>query len=553
MKNDVIKNITEEEKVSVSREEYETMRASLKAMETQIAEKDSQIAEKDLVIAQKNTLIAEQESQLAWFFEQLKLSKHKTFSFSSEKAENLFGEQMSLFFNEAEHTADPSVSEIPFEPDTKEVAAYKRKARTGTVRDILPDNVPVEVVEHRPESTVCPECGAEMVEIGKETKQTLVIIPAQVKIREDRYYTFACKECEKDTEKTIIVKTAKEPSLIPGSFASSEAVAYLMIQKFVMASPLYRLEKELNGQGIQLSRQTMSNWTLKCTEYLKPIYDELHRRLVAKKVLHADETTLQVLREPGKAAQSKSYMWLYRTSGNEEHPIVLYEYKPNRKTENPEKFLAGFEGYLHTDGYEVYHKLSGITVVGCWAHARRNFTDAVKIIPEKDRSGTMAAEGLKYIEHLFALEKEYEHLSPEDRYSKRLAEAEPVIDALFAWAKKQKPVKSLSGKAVNYLIQQEAYLRNYLKDGRTEITNNRAERSIKPFVIGRKNFLFANTPNGAESSAIIYSLIETAKENQLDPYRYLKFVFDTAPGINDKAEMAVRLLPENAPAYCRAY
>ncbi len=212
----------------------------------------------------------------------------------------------------------------------------------------------MEVVEHRlPESErSCPQCGTTMTEIGKDVRRSLVIVPAQVKIREDWFYTYACQNCKLNGTETPVLKTDKLPSVIPGSYASPEAIAHIAVQKYVMGSPLYRQAAELNRSGVMLSRQTMSNWLMWASEHwLAPIYEQLHKQLVSQKVLHADETTLQVLHEEGKKAQSKSYMWLYRTSGDAEHPIVLYEYKPDRKSENAEKFLSGFSGWLHADGY----------------------------------------------------------------------------------------------------------------------------------------------------------------------------------------------------------
>lgn len=256
-------------------------------------------------------------------------------------------------------------------------------------------------------------------------------------------------------------------------------------------------------------------------------------------MLHADETTLQVLRESGKKAQAKSYMWLYRTSGDTDHPIVLYEYQPSRSQEHPKEFLKGFHGYLHTDGYVGYHSLQEeITVVGCWAHLRRKFDEAVNVLPKNKRStGTAAAVGQAYCRKLFEIERSLSGLTPEKRYTKRLELEKPVLDALLTWANTRTAVpKSALGQALEYLKNQWPYLVNYLKDGRLELSNNRAERSIKPFVIDRKNFLFANTPNGDQSSAVIFSLIETAKEYGMDPYKYLLYVLKTAPALSSSEE-----------------
>lgn len=204
-----------------------------------------------------------------------------------------------------------------------------------------------------------------------------------------------------------------------------------MTQKFVMGSPLYRQEQELNRRGIPLSRQTMSNWILKAAEdYLTPVYEQLHRELLSREVLHADETTLQVLHEPDKKPQSDSFMWLYRTGKDTEKAIVLYEYQPNRKHDHPEAFLKGFKGYLHTDGYSGYHCLpENITVVGCWAHARRKFDEAMKSLPKGKAKGSSAAQGLAYCTLLFEIEKSLAELPPKDRYTQRLEQAKPVLDA----------------------------------------------------------------------------------------------------------------------------
>ena len=394
-----------------------------------------------------------------------------------------------------------------------------------------------------------------MVEIGKEVRRTLQMKPAEFWVREDVYYTYACKNCEQETGEANIVKAAKEPALLSGSFASAEAVAYLAAQKFVMHSPLYRLEQEFNRQGLKLSRQTMANWLLNVSEkWLWPVYDVLHEQLCREPVLHADETTLQVLKEPGRSSTSKSYMWLYRTSGCAKQAIVLYEYQPTRKAEHAEAFLKGFSGWLHAGGYQGYHRLPGnIRVVGCWAHARRKFDEALSTLPQERRKDSPVAMGECYCSRLFKLEQALAELTPEERYEKRLEQEKPVLDALLSWANEMQAKtapKSALGKAIHYLLEQWPYLTRYLEDGRLELSNNRAERSMKPFVMGRKNWLFANTPGGAQASSVIYSLIETAKENGLDPYRYLLWLLQNAPQLSETdAAWAEKLLPANAQCH----
>ena len=495
------------------------------------------------------------QAQIQWLMEQLRLLRQKRFGASSEQTSEDAVEQLSFLFNEAEVYADQTAKE---DDSSVVVAAHKRHKKHEYTLDELPENVPVEVVEHRlpDEELVCPECGDTMTEIGKDVRRRLKLEPAKVVVVEDWYYTYACRKCEKENIETPVVKAVREPNFIPGSFATPDAVAHLMVQKFAMGSPLYRQEQELKRRGVPLSRQTMSNWMMWSAEHLlAPVYDQLHRELLTREILHADETTLQVLHEPGKTAQSKSYMWLYRTGGDTDRPIVLYEYQSGRGACHPQTFLAGFKGYLHADGYSGYHSLPNeITVVGCWAHARRKFDEAMKSLPKGKAKNSSAAQGLAYCNLLFKIEEGLANLSPEERYDQRLKQAKPVLDAMLAWANTRTAApKSALGKAFTYLKDQWPYLVNYLKDGRLELSNNRAERSIKPFVIDRKNFLFANTPSGARGSAVIFSLIQTATENGLDPYRYLVWLMASAPQLDlSLPENVQLLLPWNAPDSCYA-
>ena len=535
---------------------------STKEMQTSNAEmvtiSRAEYEEKNARLAAQDERISRLENQVELLMEALRLARHKQFGASSEKSEDTFMEQLSFLFNEAEVF---SAAEKDAEENVTVVAAHKRHKKYEYTLDSIPEDIPVEQVEHRLEGKdlVCPQCGDTMTEIGKEVARTMKIIPAQTIVREDVYYTYACKKCSENADEgceTPVVKTPREKNIIPGSFATPEAIAHIMTQKFVMGSPLYRQEQEINRQGIHLSRQTMSNWILRAAEdYLTPVYEQLHKELLQRDVLHSDETTLQVLHEPGKAPQSESYMWLYRTGGDTDKPIVLYEYQPGRGAKHPKEFLAGYKGYLHTDGYAGYHNLpEEITVVGCMAHLRRKFDEAVKSLPKGKAKGSSASQGLAYCNLLFGIEQEIADKTAEERYEERLKQAKPVLDAMLSWANSRTAApKSALGKAFHYLREQWPYLTNYLKDGRLEISNNRAERSIKPFVIDRKNFLFANTPKGATGSAIMFSLIQTAIENSLDPYRYLTWLMKTAKDANlENPETVQGLLPWNAPEECRS-
>ena len=537
-----------EEMVTISRAEYERLQRE----KARNAKLEAKFAAREQEQAQVITSLTLQNE---WLLEQLKLSKKKLFGRSSEQAEQMVMDQLSLTMNEVEAYifGMNSAGKAPVA-----VKAHERKRQSGNVLDVVPEGTPTEVVEHRlPEDErICSACGSKLVEIGKEVRRSLMMKPAKFWVREDVYYTYACKNCEQETGEANIVKAARGPALLPGSFASAEAVAHIVIQKFVMYSPLYRLEQEFNRQGLRLSRQTMANWLLNISEkWLRPVYDTLREQLCREPVLHADETTLQVLKEPGRSSTSKSYMWLYRTSGCTKQAIVLYEYQPTRKAEHAEAFLKGFSGWLHADGYQGYHKLpENIRVVGCWAHARRKFDEALQTLPKEMQRDAPAVIGECYCPRLFKLEQAFAELTPEERYEKRLEQEKPVLDALLSWANEMQAraaPKSALGRAIHYLLEQWPYLTRYLEDGRLELSNNRAERSIKPFVMGRKNWLFANTPGGAQASTVIYSLIETAKENKLGPYKYLLWVLQSAPGLSQADEFwAEKLLPANAPQEC---
>ena len=307
------------EMVTISRAEYEELQAQSKR-------------------------VSELESRVDMLMEALRLAQHKRVGASSVKSEDALMEQLSFLFYEAEVF---SAAEMKAEVDITVVAAHKRHKKHEYTLEKIPEDLPTERIEHRLEGTdlVCPQCGDTMSEIGTEVVNRLKIIPAQVIVEQHIYYSYACQTCNKEDIETPVAKAPREKNIIPGSFATPEAVAHIMTQKFVMGAPIYRQEQDLNRQGIHLSRQTMSNWILRATEdYLTPVYEQLRKELLARDVLHADETTLQVLHEPGKKPQSESYMWLYRTSGDTDKPIVLYEYQPGRGAKYPKEFLAGYKG-----------------------------------------------------------------------------------------------------------------------------------------------------------------------------------------------------------------
>lgn len=490
------------------------------------------------------------EAKVKWLEEQFRLAQQKRFGSSSEKTNP---DQLS-FFNEAEETADSTVEEPIVETIT-----YKRKKQRGQ-RKLMLENLPTETIEYRlsDEEQVCSCCGGALHEMSTEVRKEIEVIPAQVKVKEHVRYVYSCRHCERHGIETPIETATMPEPVFPGSMASPSSMAYTMAQKYVEGMPLYRQEKHLERFGISIPRQTLANWILYGADtWLRLIYDRMHQHLLELDIIHADETPLQVLSEPGRSATSKSYMWLYRT-GQEDTPIVLYDYKQTRAGKHPAHFLADFNGYLCVDGYGGYNKVSDVTLVGCWAHARRKFTEALQALPESAELFTVKTkEGLAFCNQLYAIERELKDVSPEERYEIRLERSQPVLGAFLAWLREQTPrvlPKSALGQAIKYCRNQWEHLEAFLQDGRLEIDNNRAERSIKPFVIGRKAWLFSNTAKGAESSAIIYSVVETAKENGLNPFNYLSYLFEELPNMDTtEVDKLDQLLPwsPTLPEECR--
>lgn len=491
------------------------------------------------LLYQQASQIEQLQQKVQWFEEQFHLARHKQFGTSSERS---IKEQPNLF-NEAEAVAEAG----PVEEAIRQTITYERK-KPG--RRPIPKDLPIERIEYRlpEEEQICTTCGEHLHEMSEALRHEVKLVPAQVKIVQHARFVYGCRNCDKNGIE-VPIKTAKAPRpVIEKGLASPSAVAYVMTLKFVDGVPLYRQEQHYARLGIDLSRGVLSNWMIKGSEWLELIYDRLKQNLLEQEVLHADETTLQVLKEPGRAAESQSYMWLYRT-GCTGPPIVLFEYQPTRSGEHPRKFLEGFKGYLHADGYAGYHNIPNVTLCGCWAHFRRKADEALKGLPAKQRrsGNSKAQELLERINRLFVIERELKRDSPEDRLAARNLRSRPKVEELRKWLDDIAPSilpKSLFGLAVNYGRQQWPKLVQFLEDGRVEIDNNRSERSIKPFVIGRKNFLFCNTPKGARASAVIYSIMESAKENRLNPYAYLNYLFEQLPNLESRDnETLDRLLP----------
>ena len=478
---------------------------------------------KDAYIEHLENTIKNLQGQVNNLTEMVLLLRKEKFGSSSEKTPRKdITEQISLF-NEAEQEADSSVPE----PVSREVKGYTRK-NTRTKREEIIKDLPVREIlcESAPEDQYCLQCDTALKPIGKETvREELEYIPAKLQIVRYVRMAYECPKC-KHTDQPYIQKALTPSSLMNHSLASPSSVANVMYQKYVNSVPLYRQEKDWERLGMALTRATMANWIIRCSEdYFIPIIDYLRNELLKRDIIHCDETPVQVLKEKGKKPQTKSYMWLYRTGTDDEAQIILYDYQPSRNGDHAATFLKDFKGYVHSDGYTGYNKLDGIIRCGCWAHLRRKFVEAISERKTSDTPLTSAEIGREYCNQLFKIEEGLTNLSPEKRYYKRLELAKPVLEAFWCWLENLTVLKgSALGKAVTYARNQKQYMENYLLDGRCSISNNIAENSIRPFTVGRKNWLFTDTPKGASASAAVYSIVETAKANGLEIYTYLEYL-----------------------------
>ena len=488
--------------------------------------------------AQLNQTIANLNETVAYL-------KRKLFASSSEKTKtDAISGQMDLF-NEAEAVADPSVPEPTLE---EAVGGYKRQARKAraTREEILAGLPVIEVPCTVPdEDRNCPYCNTPMEVIGKKiVREELRIIPAKVERIRYVQEVLGCPECKKDGASVIVGAETPSP-LLKHSLASPSTVAYVMYRKYVNSIPLYRQEADWKQMGVKLGRATLANWVIKCgLDYMEPVYERLHEHLLERDIIHADETPCQVLKEDGKTAQSKSYMWLYGSGNDGLPPIRLYDYQPGRGGYHAEAFLEGFSGYLTCDGFGGYNKLKNVTRCGCLAHMRRYWYEALPGKNRKFPDKTPAEIGFDYCNRLFELEREYEDLDAATRKTKRL-ETEPAIwEAYWSWLETVNPAGgSRLAKAVTYAKNQKPYMENYLLDGRCSISNNIAENIARPYAVGRKNFLFHDTVKGARASFIIYSLVETAKYNNLNIYAYLETVLLYMPDYKNEPESIEELMP----------
>jgi len=502
-----------------------------------MAENIDQILMENENLKQENsslkTILAEREAEINLLKEAIRLSREKLFGSSSEKTPD---GQLSLgFFDEAEKEANLNADE----PTIERVTKKKRTSRTDNLA-----HLETEVTEYTlPEDKLlCPKCNTPLKKITDETRETIKLYKRVIRHLEKRA-VYACPQCE------FVIKADMPKLPIEGSLADASALSQVIVDKFANHLPLNRQSQDYERVGLSLSRQTLSNWIIKSSDLLDIIYQGMKKELLSKDILHADETTVQVLKESGKEAKSKSYMWLYQTSRYDK-PIVIYDYQPSRSGKIPREFLKDFSGYLHVDGYSGYNNIEHVTLVGCLSHVRRYFNDAYKLIENTEEAKqSNTAKGLAYCNKLFDLDRESKELDIDKRYLFKQEKIKPLFEEFFTWVKNASNdalPQSKYGKAITYALNQLPNLMNYLERGELDIDNNLAERSIKPFVIGRKNWLFSNSVSGADASARLYSIVQTCILNNMNPYNYLSDTLTKLANMTINQETDIEsLLPWN--------
>ena len=479
-----------------------------------------------------NARLADTNRQIELLTEQIRIMNQRQFGRQSESG--IIEGQLTLFdsFNEAEMTAEANAPE----PEISEViiSSYRRRKTVGK-RDADLDGLPARVIDHRlSEEELARMFPNGYKELPEEVYRRLHIIPETFIVDEHHVHVYASK----DNDGTI-VKAPRPVDLFRNSIATASLVASILNGKYNNALPLERQSRAYKSNGINLATNTMANWVIRSTDtYLSMLYDRLHELIYENHIIHADETPVKVMRIDNAKIKNgkKTYMWVYRNHPtHSSKPIVLYDWQPSRRADHPREFLKNFSGTVITDGYQVYHKLGkereDLTIGGCWIHARRPFADFIKSIKDS-AEGTIAHEAYAMITEMLHIDNGFDDLPSNDRLKQRQLVLSEKVDAYFAWVKRkydQVTHNSTIGKALAYSIHQEPYLRTFLTDGDVPMDNNYAEQAIRPFTIGRKNFVLIDSSNGARASAIVYSLVETAKANYLNVYQYLELLLTEIP------------------------
>jgi transposase len=502
---------------------------------------------------------ADFESQMEAVLEQIRIANARYWGASTEK---IRPEQLSLF-NDVEAVCDPDTPDA--EIDDVSADAPKKTRKPKRTKAELLDDLEVVVVEHdiAEDERICLKCGGALTEMNTEIKKLLKWIPGHFVVEEHRRKVYDCAICNTKNAQgeeiaSVIVRAPMPHPPIEKAWASASTIAFIIAEKYAYSKPLYRIETTFAHGGVTLRRATMCNWVMAAaSRWFALLRERMRQLLVVGDVIHCDETWVQVLKEPGREASAKSYMWVFATPECAVHQIVLYDYHPTRAAEVPKAFFKDWTGYIQCDGYDAYHNLGeNITIAGCLAHVRRKYMDIAKGVGIANLpKGSATAQALGHLKRIFDMERTFTEMSPEQRKVARDKKLAPLLDAFFAWAKVTVG-KALGNTAIKdalkYTVNQETYIRNILKDGRLDLTNNSCERRIRPFAIARRNNLFSDTPRGADASAILFSVVQSALANGLKPYEYLEWVLEKLPNaaLNDNPCALDDFLPwsEKIPA-----
>ena len=513
------------------------------------------------VILSMQDQLVQLNTNMERLIEQIASANHQRYGRSSEKLDVIAGQlELELIFNEAEALTETLYVVEPAEEDVIQVTRRKKKGkREADLKDLPVEVIPHTLPEEKLQEIFGPDGWKQLLD---EIYKRVRVQPAVYTVEEHHVAVYAGRDNQ------TIVKADRPKELLRNSILTPSLAASIMNAKYVNGLPLYRISQEFLRNDIHISRQVMANWMIQCADrYLGPLYDYLHNRMYRFHVLQADETPVKVSKD-GRPANSKSYMWVYRT-GKEygDTPIILYEYQKTRKADHPREFLKGFTGVVVCDGYSACRKLDResetIVFAGCWTHARRYFADALKALPKKEHPAakdTVAYEAIKRIGAIYHLDNQLSDLKPDERRKQRQINLKPLVEAFFAWAKEIQASGRLSkGKTldgINYCINQEEALKVFLDDGKVPLDNNATEGALRSFCLHKHAWKLIDSIDGAKSSAIIYSITETAKANNLSPFRYLEYVLTVMKDHQEDTDYCFmeELLPwsEQLPEICRS-
>lgn len=502
--------------------------------------------------------LAKQAEAIEKLTEQIAIMNSRTYGRKSEKI-TIDADQMNFFseiFNEAEHLTD---GQLTIEPgiDTVIIPEHKRRKRKGKRDEDLMD-FDSKVIEHTlTEEELSKHFPEGYSRLPDEVYRKLELIPAVFEVHEHHIAVYKGRNGK-------IVKADHPKEMLDGSIATPSLVSAIIHGKYTNAVPLYRQEQEFKRNDVNISRQTMANWVIRTSErYISLIYDRMREELLKSSVVHADETPVMVTKD-GREGMHRNYMWVYRSGQMcKAKQAVLYDYQRSRKADAADEFLKGFEGILVCDGYQVYHTLGDrddtkFRVSGCWAHARRPFAQVVKSIGADKAAGTVAGEALIQIQNIYHTDNTLLKLPPSERKKRRKTLVKPMVDTFFSWCREsveRVPPSSETANGIKYCLNQEKYLREFLSDPKIPLDNNPAEQAIRPFCVGKKNWKLIDTINGAKASAILYSIVETAKANDLNIYQYFKHLLTEIPKHMDDTDLGFvnSLLPwsKELPDTCR--